>query len=549
MIRINQIQISIFEKDQKKALLEKTAKMLRIPTDGFRKFRVIRRSVDARNKRSICFSYIVEAKLRDTFTGPNRKTEQEYIDKLKNDNIVLSEYVPVTIPDAATEGRDTNEYRPVVVGAGPCGLFAALALCSAGLKPLVIERGKKAEERKRDVDRFFETGVLDTSSNVQFGEGGAGLFSDGKLNTSIKDKESYIHFVLETFVEFGADPDVLVNAKPHIGTDVLFQVIQNIRAFIEENGGTFHYQTKFTGFETEGGKLKKACFEGEINEVTTDTVILATGHSARDTYRMLKENGIPMEKKPFAVGIRIQHPQSLIDAGMYGADDLNQKREILGPASYSLSHRCKNGRAVFSFCMCPGGYVINSSSEEGGTVVNGMSYAGRDSGAANSALIVNVDPEDFPGDELAGLKFQRELEEKAFALAGGLIPYESYEDFKNGMKHPTGDPGSFSPAFKGMSLPADVRSALPGFVSEAVIEGTESFGRQIPGFNGKEAVIAGVESRTSSPVRIARNETHQTNVKGLYAAGEGAGYAGGITSAAVDGLITAIRVIENFNRG
>ena len=547
MIRINQIEIPIFEKDQDRALLEKAAGMLRVPIDGFRKFRVLRRSIDARDKNNICFSYIVEAKLRDTFTGPNKKTEQEYIDRLKNANIVLSEYIPVTIPDALTEGKNTEENRPVIVGAGPCGLFAAMALCSAGLKPVVVERGRRAEDRKRDVERFFETGILDTSSNVQFGEGGAGLFSDGKLNTSIKDKESYIRFVLETFSEFGADPDILVNAKPHIGTDVLFDVIRNIRAYIEENGGTFYYQTKFTGFRETDGKLTGAYFEGAVCEIATDTVILATGHSARDTYRMLFESDIPMEKKPFAVGIRIQHPQSVIDAGFYGIDDLERKEKILGPASYSLSHKCGNGRSVFSFCMCPGGYVINSSSEEGGTVVNGMSYSKRDSGAANSALIVNVDPADFPGDILSGLDFQKKLEEKAFAVAGGLIPYESYEEFKAGEEHPTGDSGSFTPAFLGLALPADVRSVLPEFVSEALSEGVDSFGKRIRGFDGKEAVVAGVESRTSSPVRLLRNERHETKVKGLYAAGEGAGYAGGITSAAVDGLVTAIRIIEKYN--
>lgn len=547
MIRINQVQISIFEKGPEKALVEKVAKMLHIPTDGFRKFRVLRRSIDARDKNDIRFSYIVEVKLRDTFTGPSRKTEQEYVDKLKNGNITVSEYIPVTIPDAVTEGKDVNENRPVIVGAGPCGLFTALALCSAGLRPVIAERGKKAEDRKTDVDRFFETGVLDTSSNVQFGEGGAGLFSDGKLNTSVKDKESYIRFVLETFAEFGADPDILVNARPHIGTDVLFDVIKNIRSFIEEKGGTFYYQTKFTGFETENGQIKAAIFEGAIHRIETDTVILATGHSARDTYHMLQESGVTMEKKPFAVGVRIQHPQSLIDEGFYGEEDLEEKTEILGPAAYNLSHRCKNGRSIFSFCMCPGGYVINSSSEEGGTVVNGMSYSDRDSGAANSAIIVNVDPEDFPGDTLSGLSFQREMEEKAYALAGGLIPYESYREFKEGEEHPTGDAGCFTPAFCGMALPADVRSVLPGFVADAVTEGIDSFGERIRGFDGEEAVIAGVESRTSSPVRVIRNDMHETKIAGLYAAGEGAGYAGGITSAAVDGLITAIHVIEHYN--
>lgn len=547
MIRINQLTISIFEPDQKHAIRKKAAQMLKIPEDGFRKLRILRRSIDARETDDIRYSYIIEAKLRDTFTGPNRKTEQEYIDRLKNRDICQSDSIPVSIPEARSEGKDLSNNRPVIIGAGPCGLFAAMTLCLAGLRPVVVERGKKAEERAKDVEKYFETGILDPSSNVQFGEGGAGLFSDGKLNTSIKDRDDYIRFVLETFVEFGAGEDILIDAKPHIGTDVLFDVIKNIRAFIEESGGEFLFETAFTGFETEDGHLKKALLRGKREEIPTDTVILATGHSARDTYSMLYEKGLSMEKKPFAVGVRIQHPQSLIDAGIYGSRDREKKTAVLGPAAYSFTHKCENGRSVYSFCMCPGGYVINSSSEEGGVCVNGMSYASRDSGAANAAVVVNIGPDDFPGDVLSGIRFQRELERKAYELAGGTIPYETFEEFKAGKKDPEGVT-AFEPQFKGQALPADVRSILPAEAAEAVTEGVDAFSLRVKGYNGPEAVVAGIEARTSSPVRIVRDENHETDVKGLYAAGEGAGYAGGITSAAVDGIKTAVRIIENYNR-
>lgn len=541
MIRINQINIPIFEEDQDLSLIRKAAKILHCPEDGFRKLKVIKRSIDARDKAEICYSYTVDAKLRDTFTGPNAATERQYIGRLKNRNVSQTEYIPVVIPEASEEKK---QLRPVIVGAGPCGLFAALTFVTAGIRPIIVERGEKAEARKKKTELFFETGKLFPDSNIQFGEGGAGLFSDGKLNTSIKGRENYVRFVLETFAEFGADDDILVDAKPHIGTDILQKVIVNMREFIEENGGTYYFSTTFKGFETENGKIVKALFDGEVQEIKTDTVLLCQGHSARDTYRMLLEKGLPLEKKAFAMGIRIQHPQDLIDEAMYGKEDLEKKQELLGPSPYKLVHECANGRSIYSFCMCPGGYVINSSSEEKGLCVNGMSYSDRGSGTANAALIVGIRPGDFPGDAFAGTRFQEELEKKAYGLRGGLIPYETFGEFERGEKEPDGA-DAFPAAFMGMSAPADVRSILPEFMQESICEGIHAFGKQIKGFDDSRAVIAGVEARTSSPVRIPRDENFETAIKGLYASGEGAGYAGGITSAAVDGIRTALSVIEH----
>jgi len=541
MIRISQVSVSIFEQDQDGELIRKCARILKCPEDGFRKLKVVRKSIDARDKDDICFSYTVDAKLRDTFTGPNASTEKQYMDKLHNRKLSQPEYIPVTIPEATEEQK---KKRLVIVGAGPCGLFAALTFVTAGMRPIIIERGDKAEERKKKTELFFETGKLFTDSNIQFGEGGAGLFSDGKLNTSIKGRENFVRFVLETFVEFGAQEDILYDAKPHIGTDVLENVIVNIREFIEENGGTYFFNTKFSGFETENGKIAKALCEGEISEIETDTILLCQGHSARDTYEMLSDNGIMLEKKAFAMGIRIQHPQSMIDEAMYGSDRLEEKRSILGPSPYKLVHECQNGRSVYSFCMCPGGYVINSSSENGMLCVNGMSYSDRDSENANAALIVGIRPDDFPGDVMSGVRFQQELEKKAYDLCNGLIPYETFGEFLEADPHPTAEK-SFTPMFKGLSAPADVRSILPEFMQESICEGIIHFGKQIKGFDDPSAVIAGVEARTSSPIRITRNESCETGTKGLYAAGEGAGYAGGITSAAVDGIRVALSIIEN----
>ena len=586
MIRINQLKLAIFDiprtpegkpdaKLEAELLKKKAAKLLGVRQDGIRKLKVLRRSVDAREKDNILFVYTLVVRLHDSITGPTAATEEAFIKKCRNKNILREDSIPFVPPMGQPETA-TQQNQPVIIGAGPCGLFAALILAKAGQKPIIIERGAPCEERELVLERFFETGKLDTESNVQFGEGGAGMFSDGKLNTSVKGQSNYIRFVLETFVRFGAAPQILTDQKPHVGTDVLTEVVKRMRKEIETLGGTFCFHTKLESLELdENGKLcgvvlkqneslRKAGSQSGANRIEalfangagsgidktailkTTACILAIGHSARDTFSMLQEKNVQMEPKSFAMGIRIQHPQRLIDEAMYGKNRLDEKVNLLGHASYKLTHRCQNGRSIYSFCMCPGGYVVNSSSETGRLCINGMSYHDRQSGMANAALIVNVTPADFPSDgALGGILLQRELEEKAYALLDGLIPYETYAEFAQNEKKPNGVPksDSFEPRFKGYAAAADVRGMLPLFMQEAVLEGMTAFARQIPGYDASDACIAGIEARTSSPVRIVRAETGESSIPGLYPAGEGAGYAGGITSAAVDGIRTALQLL------
>ncbi|MCR5666757.1 MAG: NAD(P)/FAD-dependent oxidoreductase [Eubacterium sp.] len=505
----------------------KIIKKLKITQSELIDYEIIRRSIDAR-KGQIMFHYIIDVKVR------KESALKRVVDGKKIVFIQKQEYV---FPDATGECRAK---RPVIVGAGPAGLFCAYMLAKAGYQPLVLERGKKVEERMEDVQRFWKDGRLNPDSNVQFGEGGAGTFSDGKLNTSVKDIRN--RKVLEIFYEFGAKKEILYDAKPHVGTDQLVTFLQNMRREILANGGEIRYQNCVTQIQCKDGKLCGI----EVNhseKMECDVLVLAIGHSARDTFRMLHKCSAKMEAKPFAVGYRVEHPQDMINEIQYhGVSHPN-----LEASPYKVHTRLEDGRGVYSFCMCPGGYVVNASSEQERLCVNGMSYSGRNGHNANSAIIVSVTPDDFKpyGDgPLAGVAFQEEMESRAYKVGNGKIPQQLYRDFKEDTL--TKSYGDFESETKGAHAFADVRHIFPPFVSEHFIEGMEYFGRKIKGFDRPDAIISGIESRTSSPVRIVRDEQFESNIKGVYPCGEGAGYAGGITSAAMDGIKVAEAIVQKY---
>lgn len=433
-------------------------------------------------------------------------------------------------------------------------------LARAGYRPVILERGEDVDSRRKRVDEFWKTGNLDVRSNVQFGEGGAGTFSDGKLNTLVKDPLMRNRLVLEIFCEFGADPSILYDSKPHIGTDVLSGIVKAMRQEIVRLGGQVRFCCQVTDLVTEGGQIcgvkvrqqeRKPDENAEENEddklqekeefLPAQAVILAVGHSARDTFSMLEEKKIPMDAKSFAVGLRIQHPQPLINLSQYG----REKAGSLGAASYKLTRQTSTGRGVYSFCMCPGGYVVDASSEKGHLAVNGMSYHARDGKNANSALIVTVTPEDFPeAGPLGGVAFQRSLEKLAYQAADGRIPVQLYEDYRAGRM--SRQLGEIEPQMRGRWAFGNLREVMPEKLNLALLEAMEGFGQMIRGFDRPDALFAGIESRTSSPVRIWRNEEMESKVRGLYPCGEGAGYAGGITSAAMDGVKVAEAIVRRF---
>ncbi len=510
-------------------VIKKACRIAGIRAEDVRRFEIVRQSLDARNKGEIKYVYTI-----DLITAPGvRHTERDGR---------VREITPVNYAPLVT-GTEKMKNPVAIIGTGPAGLFAALLLARNGYRPLVFERGKQVEERLADVERFWEGGRLDPESNVQFGEGGAGTFSDGKLNTSVNDKQGRNRFVLETLVRFGAPKDILYVSQPHIGTDLLRKVVANMRGEIIRLGGKFYFSTGVRDVEIKENRLQ-ALITGRGERVETEAAVFAIGHSARDTFAMLHDNGVLMAPKPFAVGMRVEHPQEMIDREMYGeAAD----RTVLPPASYKLTYRAGNGRDVYSFCMCPGGYVVNSSSEEGRIAVNGMSYRGRDSGNANSAIIVSVAPEDFPdpSDPLSGITLQRELEERAYRAGSGKIPQQCFGDFAAETSHEQRD-GSVTSLTKGEAACADLRQLFPDMVRDAFIEGMHAFSQKIKGFDREDAILSAVESRTSSPVRILRNESCESNITGIYPCGEGAGYAGGIMSAAMDGLKCAESLMARF---
>lgn len=518
MIRISQLKLPITHTESE--LKKKIAKTLRCGEKSF-SYEIIRQSLDARHKEDKKFVYTIEVSIEN---------EKKILQKVHNNNIMLTNKKGYVFPKA---GNRELSHRPVIVGSGPAGIFCAWYLARAGYRPLVLERGEEAEKRRETVDRFWKNGVLDPESNVQFGEGGAGTFSDGKLNTLVKDSFGRNREVLKRFVEAGADPEILYQHKPHLGTDVLVDIVQTLRRQIEEMGGSFRFRSKVTDLKIENGRLTGV----EIDHkelLPAEICVLAIGHSARDTFFMLKDRGLTMEPKAFAVGLRVEHPQTLINEDLYG----EKENQILGAASYKVTHTCRNGRGVYSFCMCPGGYVVNASSEEGQLAVNGMSYQARDGKNANSAVIVTVTPEDFPQEgPLGGIAFQRELEKKAWQLGQGKVPVQLFGDYCG--HKPSQSLGEVTPCIRGEYVLSDVRSILPKEIGDSIEEGIHAFGKKLPGFDREDALLSGIESRTSSPVRLVRDREGLSNISGVYPCGEGAGYAGGITSAAMDGIKTA----------
>ena len=612
MIRIQQIKLAPDCKEEQAALLKKAAKLLRMEPAAIQSLSIVKRAIDARKKPEIYAVYTVDVKVADE-QAVFRKTrgkngqiqlveEKTYrfwalkppgpdggrVEKEASCRDTAFEKTADAVAQAGARAavgerpmqKPTSVDRPVIVGTGPAGLFCGYMLAKAGMRPLLLERGKEVHKRREDVERFWREGVLNPGSNVQFGEGGAGTFSDGKLTTTVKDPKGRMREVLRIFVEAGAPKEILYEAKPHIGTDILIQVVENLRRRIVEWGGEVRFESQVTALLTEDDRAAAVSTQSRRitgvvangEEIRSGAVVLAIGHSARDTFQMLHELRVPMEAKAFAVGLRMEHPREMIDRLQYGDCGIS-----LPSAAYKVTAQTASGRGVYSFCMCPGGYVVNASSECGRTAVNGMSYSGRDGANSNSAMIVTVSPADYETyggtGPLAGIAFQRHLEEQAYRIGQGAVPVEGYGDFRaavcagRGMQD-SGDlrmttqrngvsteiqaadrggtlraryPG-FAPAIKGAWRFAPVHEILPKFLNQALVEGIDLIGQRMSGFADGDAYLSGVESRTSSPIRILRDETGQSALKGLFPCGEGAGYAGGITSAAMDGILIAEKV-------
>ncbi len=530
MIEIRGIKVLV-EKD-KQELERQICKKLRVK--DVPPYTILKRSIDARKKNTICYVYQV---------GIDLPNETKIVNKLHDNNIMLSSRVAYEIPE---NGDVFMEHHPLVIGAGPAGLFCALLLAKRGFTPIVVERGLQVEERMRAVESFWNGGPLQPECNVQFGEGGAGTFSDGKLNTQVKDKYGRIRFVLEEFVKHGAPESILYDNKPHVGTDRLVQVVKGIREEIEELGGLFLFDTRAVDLRMEQNRVTgvKLLHNGTETWVASNHVIFAVGHSARDTFSMLYEHNLTMQSKDFAIGVRVEHPVEWIQKAMYGEGKV---AEMLPAAPYKLTYQTSKGRGVYSFCMCPGGYVVNASSEPEHTVVNGMSYSGRDSRNSNSAIVVTIRREDYGSNSpLSGVEFQRQLESAIYEQGHGDVLVQRFADFET--MTPSTEIGSIAPQIKGGYTCGNVAACLPAFVTEAIIEGIHYFDREIPGFAHEDTIISGVESRTSSPVRIERSGELESNVHGIYPCGEGAGYAGGIMSAAMDGMKVAERIIQKYYR-
>lgn len=526
MIRIRDISLPADHTD--KQLRQAAAKILRLTPNDLSDFRIARKSLDARKKDHIEWIYTLDVNLKGNEAQAIRRGGSKVSP------------TPEFHYDIPVFDRHPN-HRPVVVGFGPAGMFASLVLAKAGLRPIVLERGYDAATRHKLVDQFWKTGKLNTNCNVQFGEGGAGTFSDGKLNTGTHDPRN--HWVLEQFVHFGAKENILYDAKPHVGTDILLNVVQNLRKEVIALGGEVRFGTKLTGLSQKDGVLTGLTVEGPegIIEIPCDRLILAIGHSARDTFTMLESLGIPMETKPFAMGVRIEHLQENISKAQFGPN----YPKCLPPADYKLF--CHLGdQTVYSFCMCPGGFVVAAASEENGIVTNGMSYSGRSGQNANSALLVSLNPRDFPyPGTLGGMKWQRELEQAAYRMTGSYkAPAQRVGDFLQGIK--TTNFGSVLPTYQPGVVPCDLHDLLPETICAPMAKGILELNDKLHGFSDPDALLTGPETRSSSPVRIIRGEDRQSSLRGLYPCGEGAGYAGGILSAASDGIRCAEALMQSL---
>lgn len=528
MIRINNIRLEIDYTD--KDIKRKAAKELRIDEKSIEKISLFRRSIDARHKKDIHFKAGF-----DVYLNIN---ESKAISKSKSNKAVLTKPYEYKLPEI----KKLNQ-RPVIVGFGPAGMFAGLILAAAGANPIIIEQGSDCDTRVQDIESFIKTGKLNTKSNIQFGEGGAGTFSDGKLNTGTKDSRA--RKVLLEFVNHGAPEEILYNAKPHIGTDNLRYVVKNIRNHIIKLGGEVRFNTEFTGYKSKNNKITAAVTRknGIETIIETDNIILAIGHSSRDTYEMLYNNNIVLEQKPFSVGARIEHLRENIDKSRFGSLAGNER---LGSASYKLNIKTESGRGVYTFCMCPGGEVVPASSEENMVCTNGMSYFKRSGVNSNSALLVGVTPEDYKSSHpLAGIFFQKNIEKSAYQTGGKdyKAPVQRVEDFLN--KRKTTFLGEVSPSYKRGYTLENLDNVLPEYITDSMREAIVKMDNYLKGFNNPDAVLTGAETRSSSPVRILRDrETFQSvSLSGLYPCGEGAGYAGGIISAAVDGIKCAEKIL------
>jgi uncharacterized FAD-dependent dehydrogenase len=524
MLRLTDVQLPLDHAEP--AIREAILRVLGIASTELLEFSIFRRGHDARKKSAITLVYTLDVKVKDEAAVLARHAG--------NRHIGIS---PDTTYQFVTHAPPGLKKRPVIIGFGPCGLFAALILAQMGFRPIIIERGRRVRDRTKDTWDLWRKRELHPESNVQFGEGGAGTFSDGKLYSQIKDPKHYGRKVLTEFVKADAPPEILYVSKPHIGTFRLVKMIELMRAEIEQLGGEFHFERRVEDLDIQDGQVRGVVLAGgEVIE--SDHIVLAIGHSARDTFQMIYDRGVYVEAKPFSMGFRVEHPQSIIDRCRYGA---NAGNPILGAADYKLVYHASNGRSVYSFCMCPGGTVVAATSEPGRVVTNGMSQYSRNERNANSGIVVGITPADYPGHPLAGIAFQRQWESRAYELGGRNYnaPGQLVGDFVAGV--PSTELGSVIPSYKpGVQL-GDLATALPDYMIEAMREAFPAFEKQIKGFAMHDAVLTGVETRTSSPIRIKRNDDdlQSINTRGLYPAGEGAGYAGGILSAAVDGIRVA----------